>query len=249
MRLALCFTAFAALACADDRTIRFTNPITPRGLQETATIFRTVGQIRDVAPDQANSSFMVSGTPAELDFIEWMGHQLDRPANWQPTEQERNNPAAREYRLPPGERFGTARAFYLANLVQPRAMQEVLTILRTVLDLQIVFNFSEHPMLLYRGTPAQLDAVDWALKILDAPAGTAVPNEPWKFEARFFDLVRVYRLPADTTTKQVQELITVLRTKDNVMKVFSLSSPPMLVEAGTAAMLDQTARRIEALRQ
>jgi hypothetical protein len=249
MKLAICLTAFASLACADDRTIHFIHPVTARGMQEIATLFRTVGQIRDVEPDPANASFLVKGSPAELDFIEWMGHQLDHPANWQPTGQEKTNPAAREYRLAPGERNGIARSFHLESTLKPQTVQELLTILRTVLDVQMIFNYTDRQMLVYRGTPVQLDAVDWTLKILDSPADTPVPQEPMKLDARFFDLLRIYRLPPNTSTQQMQELIATLRTKDNVMKVFNLTSPPMLVEAGTAAMLDQTARRIDALRQ
>jgi hypothetical protein len=169
--------------------------------------------------------------------------------NWQPTEQEKSNPSAREYRLPPGERYGTARSFHLGNTLKPQAVQEVLTILRTVLDVQMIFNYTDRQMLVYRGTPVQMDAVDWTLKTLDSPADTPVPPEPVKLDTRFFDLLRIYRLPPNTSSQQMQDLITTLRTKDNVMKVFNLTSPPMLVEAGTAAMLDQTARRIDALRQ
>ena len=245
--LTLCLFAVVALVRADERTLQLTNPSTLRGMQEIATILRTVGDIKNLSLDAPHASFAVSGTPAELDFAEWIVHQVDRPAGWQPSEQDRNNPSTREYHLAPGTPNGVARAFYLTSTLQPRPTQETLTILRTVLDVQKIFNYTDHHILVYRGPAAQVEAVDWTLKILDSPAGTPVPTEPWRLDSKPFDLLRVFSLPPDTTSPQMQQLITVLRRDDFVMKVFSLSNPPLLVEAATAPMLDQTAKRIAEL--
>lgn len=243
MRTVIALLMFSSLSLAGDQAFRLVNPATPRGMQEIATILRTVGDVPDLKIDAEKMSIDVSGTDAQLAFSDWVFHQVDRPAGWTPTEQERKNPATREYQ---GLKEVT-RAFYLTNTPEPRQIQETLTILRTVLDVNRIFNYSETHTLIYRGPAAQLDAVEWLLKILDAPAGTAVPAAPWKLDSKPFDLARVFALPKDISPKAVQELITQLRIQDHVMKVFTRTAPPLLVEAGTAALLDQTAKRIAAL--
>jgi hypothetical protein len=248
MQFAVLALILCAAAFAEEPSIQFANPLGPRAVQEAATILRTVGDVQKLSIDGPKNSILVSGEPAVLDLAEWIAHQLDRPAGWQPSYQERNNPAVREYRLQPGVKFPAVRAFYPADPMQARTVQEIMTILRTVLDIQKVFPYSSANMFLYRGSQAQLDAVEWVMAALDAPPGTPAPAQPWKLEAVGpFDLLSVRALPADASQIQIQELIRTLRTDVHVMKVFSRTERPMLVMALNASMMDQAEKAITAM--
>src|SRR5665213_3159321 len=130
MRIAATFLAFAALACADERTLTIVNVPSNQAVQEIATVLRTVTNIPKLVIDPGGHAFNVDARPAYLDAAEWLIHQMDRPAGWQPSEQELLNPSTREYRLPPSEPAPVIRVYYLPQTVSQRDMQETLTVLR-----------------------------------------------------------------------------------------------------------------------
>ena len=210
MRLVALILALSTCAAADERTVTLVNGSSPMGLQEIATVLRTVVSISKLGLDAKNRSFDVEGTAAQLDASAWLISQLDKPAGWQPSEQEKENPSTREFRLPPTRTANVLRIYYLPQSTTLRGMQETLTILRTVLDLQKIFNYSTLHALVYVGTPVELDAVEWLLQSLSAGAVSA----PYLLtEGTPRDLVRVFPLPAEMTAQQVQQLLTELRMK------------------------------------
>src|SRR6266849_1515752 len=114
-----------------DRVVHLTTTPTPRDFQEMATALRTVAQIRDLTVDSEHNSFILHGTPSDLAMAEWLVRMMDKPANWQPSEQEAWNPSTREYRLSAG-RVPVVRVYYLINTTSTLGLQEIITVLRTV---------------------------------------------------------------------------------------------------------------------
>lgn len=106
-----------------------------------ATSIRVIAKIPNLTIDGAHNSFVLHGTPGDLAVAEWAIHMVDRPAGWRPTDQEIWNPATREYRTP-DERIPIARVYYLANPTSPRDSQEIITLIRTVADIQKIFCYS-----------------------------------------------------------------------------------------------------------
>jgi len=233
MRIVTLLVVLAVSAFAGERNLQLANPATQQSIQELATVIRTVGQIKTVNIERPGS-FHVEGTPGELDMAEWMLSHFDRPTGWRPNEQELKNPAARTFQ-------NSVRIFYLAADITPQSTQETLTILRTVLDTQKVFNFTAHRALVVRGTSTELEAIEWLLR---AMAGRAT-SEPYKLEDPRFDTLRVFPLAPATSPKQVQETLTRLRTDLRIQKIFNLSSPPTLVVRATAADMDRVAKSIQ----
>src|SRR2546425_13299655 len=76
-----------------ERVVHLTTTPTRRDFQEMATALRTVAQIRDLTVDSGHNSFVLHGTPSDLAMAEWLVHMMDRPAGWQPSDQETWNPA------------------------------------------------------------------------------------------------------------------------------------------------------------
>jgi hypothetical protein len=233
MRILTLLVVLAASAFAGERNVQLANPATQQSLQELATAIRTVGQIKTVNIE-APASFHIEGTPGELDMAEWMLTHFDRPTGWRPNEQELNNPAARTFQ-------NNVRIFYLAADITPQGTQETLTILRTVLDTQMVYNFTPHRALVARGTSPHLEAIEWVLKAMSS--GTI--SEPYKLEDPRFDTVRVFPLAPATSQKQIQETLTRLRMDLRIQKVFTLSSPPTIVVRATAADMDRVAKSLQ----
>lgn len=110
-----------------DTVFQFKNATSARALQEIATTLRTVANIRRVTVDAPAASLAVSGTPDELAAAAWLVAQLDKPAR-----------VALSLLQNQSAVFGGDHyvVYYLKNLSVPVGLQEAITTLRTVEDIQ-----------------------------------------------------------------------------------------------------------------
>jgi hypothetical protein len=150
--------------------VRLTNAPSDRALKEVATLLRTVTGSPYLSSNIAQSTIAITGTPEQLALAEWLSKVVDKPAGWRPSDSEYGNPTAREYKLP-SARDELAGVFYLRDTATPQAMQEILTVLRTVADVQKLFFRSEPKMIAYRADPSQANLIEWLLPKLDSPSG------------------------------------------------------------------------------
>jgi hypothetical protein len=236
---------FGTLAFAETRTVNLVNPVDALGSREILTLLRTVADVPSASMDAGRVT--IEGSVEQLGRAEWLVHQIDRPADWQPSQQERDNPATREY-------AGKIRIYFLANTPTPQAMQETLTILRTVLDTQRLFNYSRLHAVVLSGAQTQLDAVEWVLRQIDVPAGSVrVDSGLYRYVEEGpapFDTVEVFALPDDFTAQRLNEMVRTLRSRPiSVMKIFNRTIPPSLVVHATAAQIDQVAQAVAAVRK
>lgn len=234
MRQTALFLLAAVSLCAEERVFPMANAPGPQAGQELATILRTVLQLRELKLE--NGKFVTNGTAVQLAASEWLLHQLDRPAGWRPSEQEITNPATRDYQ-------GTVRVYCLPAETSPQTMQETLTILRTVLDVQKVFNYTQQKALVVADSRSQLEAIEWLLSAMNNVASSA----PYKLDGKPDDLVRVFALSRGGAT-EVQDLIKDLRGKLRIQKVFNKSAPALMVVRGKAAELDAAEKLIGSLK-
>jgi len=231
-------------AWADDRTIRLSNPPNEQGFQELATVLRTVGQIRTVSFDSAKALFTYEGDASQLALCAWLLRAMDKPIDWKPSDQERNNPAVRQLRPAPGA-DDVIRVWYLRSAGSPRDVQEMLTILRTVADVRMVFNYSPLRVLALRGTEATMDMADWLLAKMDLSSGEGA-SEVYAGKGAPGDLAQVFYLKPGSTGEELKSLLTELRRVGRVYKVFDRSTPPMMVVRGGPAELAKTREIIAA---
>lgn len=235
MRLTVLLLVAAASLSAEERVYPLANALTPEAGQEVATILRTVLSLREVKQEDG-PQFRIGGPGADFGASEWLLHRLDRPVGWRPSEQEMKNPATRDYQ-------SAVRVYYLPTETSVRSIQETLTILRTVLDVQKVFNYSQQKALIVGDTKAQLEAIEW---LLGAMTGT-VPSAPYKLEGKSDDMLRVFALPHGGAT-EVQNLIKDLRGKLRIQKVFNRTNPALVVVRGKATDLDAADKLIGSLK-
>jgi type II secretory pathway component GspD/PulD (secretin) len=228
---ALAAIFFASFAHAQ-QTFDFTNKPSPKGLQEVATVLRTVANIQNLSIDSVAATVTVTGTPDELATAGWIIHQLDQSA-----------PANSAQYVMPGKSDDVIRVFHLNHISPdtPQQMQEILTTLRTVGDIQRVFNDTALSDLVIRGPANQLALADYIIKGVDITPGTvtvsATPEFHYSESARPNDVVRVFYLSHTTTAQQMQEILTTLRTVAEIQKVFNYTALNALTIRGTASDL------------
>jgi type II secretory pathway component GspD/PulD (secretin) len=207
-------------------------------IQEALTILRTVADVQKVFNYTALSDLVVRGPAAQIAVSEYLINSIDVVKG--------SVTAGAEYQyLVPGQGSQVARVFYLAHASTPQAVQEILTVLRTVADIQKVFNFTPLNALAIRGTANDIAACDWLIQSLDIASAPATGQSASLREyhmpgnARVGDTVRVFYPTHIDTPAGIQQTITQLRTDLQIMKVFNRSSPTALVVRGSA---DQIAK-------
>jgi hypothetical protein len=163
-----CLLATAALAqtAGVDGSFHFTSPETPQSLQEGATVLRTVADIPQVSVDASLATLTFHGPADKVAAGLWMLGELDRPGG---------ETALHEYPMANGE---VARVNFLMNVTNTQGMQEVLTVLRTVADLQKVFNFTSRRAIVLRGSEGTVAFSEWILDRLNLPAQPALGTTP-----------------------------------------------------------------------
>jgi hypothetical protein len=228
-----CFTllfaaSLAAQTATQTQTFDFANKPGANGLKEVATLLRVVGKLDKASVDPATSAVTVTGTPDELALAGWMIRNLDQPS-----------PSPEPY-LVAGKSDDGIRMFHLARAASasPQAVQEIITVIRTVGDIQKVFNFTDHSDLVVRGTASELAFVQSMISSLDQtpnPQRAALAMSPefhydW---GRATDTVRVFYLAHSSQPQQIQEILTNLRTVLYVQRVFNFTPIAALVVRGT----------------
>jgi hypothetical protein len=223
-----CLLASAALAQTSgvDGSFHFTSPQTPQSLQEAATILRTVADIPQVSVDASLVTIAFHGPSDQVAAAQWILGELDKPGG---------ETAAHEYTMTNGD---VARVNFLTNVPNVQGMQEVLTVLRTVADLQKVFNFTSRQAIVLRGSQGTVAFTEWILDQLNLPAQQKPEATPREYTVtvnptpRSGNAARVNYLTNVSTPRGMQELLTVLRTVGDINQVFNYTNQRALVLRG-----------------
>jgi type II secretory pathway component GspD/PulD (secretin) len=202
-------------------TIRLVNAGTPQVLQEAATVLRTVCDVANLSVDTSTSSITVTGQPDLVALSEWTLTAIDAAG-----------PMAPQQYTVPGGKDDAVKVVYLANTNSQQGVQELLTQLRTVVDLAKVFNGPR--ALVFRGTSTQIAASSWLIAQLDRPFTPGAMPVSYPFGS---EQVRVYYLHNIASPKPTQELLTAIRMQLKVQHVFVSSAPRAIAIRGSADQL------------
>jgi hypothetical protein len=228
--------------------VRLTNAPSDKALKEIAVLLRAVTGSPYLSSNIAQSTIAITGTPEQLTLAEWLLKEVDKPADWRPSDSEYGNPTAREYKVP-GASDELARVFYLRGTATPQGVQEILTILRTVADVQKLFSRSEPKMIAYRADPSQANLIEWLLPKLDNPSGDLThSSDTFKVPAPARDgsddILQVFYLKPPVSRAEFNRLLMALRTSVYIQKTFGTLSPPVLVVRGSSAQISESEQLI-----
>lgn len=218
---------FASVAFGQevDRTFKLTNVTTAPGSQEIATLLRTVADIRNV--NAAVGTLTVKGTADQIATCEWLVPRLDVAVN---TNGEQQYAVA-------GNANDLLLVYGLAHTATTTGIQEIITTVRTVADIQKLYNVSAPRIVAMRGNAAQVALFKFLLVELDRavePRQNATVHE-YQVSPGGADSVVVYGLAHTATTIGIQEIITTLRTLADIQKIYNVSAPKILAMRGSAS--------------
>lgn len=147
-----------------------------------------------------------------------------------------------ELKVPGGD--DTVVVYGLAHTNEPQSIQEVLVILRTVLDIQRLFEVTEPKLLAIRCNPSQVQMVEWLLPLLDRTTADGSGSEA-RMPGGNDDVVHVFYLSHLIDLRRMNGLLTDIRKTVYIQKAFMRSTPPALVLRGTADQIATAGRMIE----
>ena len=185
-------------------------------LNEVATIMRTVGDIRQLSTNHSTNDIIVSGSEADTAFAAWLVKQLDN------TEPQSSGP----YSMPNGS---VAQILYLKHTGgQNAVLNEVVTTLRAVADVQRIFTYTPLQAIVLRASPTRLQAAEWLAAQVDVTTTDDARFQPHEYllQDSAGQVLRVLYAVHPTSLAGLNEMITTLRTVADIQAIFSRSTPP-----------------------
>jgi hypothetical protein len=222
-------------------SFHFANPQSARGFQEIATMLRTVGNIQHLSLDANSSSLAVSGTASEINLADWLIHELDQPSPRLPADGQTGDNSTHQFAIPEAK-DDVVQMFYLSHCDTPQSVQELLTVIRTVGNVQKTFNNTAVNSIAVRETADRLAMVAWIIHELDQASGSITPGvHEFRSSDQWTPVMRVFYLANNRTTKNLQETLTALRTKTFIRYAFNSSRLSAIIVGGTPAEIEQAA--------
>ena len=219
------------------RVVFVENAAQPQEMQELLTILRTVAYVQKVSIISSNHALVIRAPEWQILFSQWIIDQLNLPAGQKPDMTPREfTVGGPDYR---GLGHG-ARLNFLANVPKPQQQQELITVLRTVGEVQKVFSYRSRNALVLRAGDTDLERAEWLIQQLDSPAGRAAGTGTFTAPAGD-DVTRIFSVP-NANPQWLQGALRSMRTELNIRKTFSISSPGTLVVRDTADQVAAAAK-------
>jgi hypothetical protein len=216
----------ASAACGQvNQVFELTQHENQQQLQEMATLIRYTANIEQVSVDDLKASVVVEGIAGQIAVADWLVHQLDVPANAPLS-------GVHEYR-PPAATDDVVRVFYFSKAARPQDVQEIVTAIRSVADIQRLGVYNSLNAAAMRGTAQQITLAAWIVDQLDEPLTGAAP-QPHEYQLPGDDVARVFELTNPRTPQQLMEVVTLIRSIGDIRRMFLYGPRRALVLRATA---------------
>jgi type II secretory pathway component GspD/PulD (secretin) len=226
MRIILIALTVSVSFAQTNQVFQLTQNQTKQALQEIAVVLRGTGDIQQVSIDDLKGTLAVEGTPAQIATAAWLIHQMDLPANGPLS-------GVHEYRPPAAGNNDVVRVFYLSHVLKPQDIQEIVTAVRSVADIQRLRVYNALNAVAARGTNQQISLAAWMVDQLDQPANVAAPA-PHEYQLSGDDVARVFELTYPQTPQQLQEVVTLIRSIGDIRRLFFYYKQRAVVLRATA---------------
>ena len=211
MRFLIIALAASAVYGQTNQVFQLTQNENQQQLEEIATVLRGTADIQQVSVDDLKGTVAVEGTAGQIGMADWLVHQMDLPATGQLS-------GVHEYR-PTAGGDDVARVFYVNHAARPQELQEIVTCVRSVADIQRVFVYNPMRAAVVRGTNQQISLAAWMVDQLNQPANVAAPS-PHEYQLPGDDVAQVFELRYPQTPQQLQEIVVLIRAVGDIQRLF-----------------------------
>jgi hypothetical protein len=226
------------------RVFYLTHASTPHEVQEILTMVRSVANVPRLFVYNALNAAVIRGTNQQMSLAAWLVDQLNQPANTAA-------PAPHEYKLPGDD---VARVFELTHPQTRQQLQEIVTLIRSIGDIQRLFLCNERRAVALRGTAEQVALAAWLVSELDKPvdgqARTQDHSQPHEYRLPDSpdNLVRVFYLDSSQSAQDRQKVATQVRAMSGIMRLFVYNALGALAARGTDTQVATAEKVIEEMK-
>ncbi|HTS64759.1 MAG TPA: hypothetical protein VMH28_22200 [Candidatus Acidoferrales bacterium] len=234
--------ASVALGQGADRLVTLTHTDI-RGLQQIASIVRTIADTQNVSVDEANQTIAVHGTAGQAALAAWLCAELDRLPGGMSGSVRHDYPET-------VAGADKVQISYLAHVPAAAALQEMLNLTRAVGEIQRASGYPQLNAVVLRASPERMALADWLIGELDRPDAPAAQT-PHDYRAAFdarADTAQVIFLANTANPQALQEIINATRSVSDVQRVFPYNSLKALSLRGSAeqiALADWVIRELD----
>jgi hypothetical protein len=216
----------------------------PQDLQEIAVVLRSVAETQRLFVYNPMKAMVVRGTSQQISLAAWLVDQLNQPANVAA-------PAPHEYKLPGDD---VARVFELTYPQTRQQLQEIVTLIRSIGDIQRLFLCNERRAVALRGTVEQVALAAWLVSELDKPVDSQARTQDYSQPHEYRlpnspdNLVRVFYLDSSQSAQDRQKLATQVRVTSGIMRLFVYNALGALAARGTDTQVATAEKVIEEMK-
>lgn len=217
---------------------------TPQELQEIVTTLRSVADIPRLFVYNALKAVAARGTGQQMSLAAWMVDELNQPANVAA-------PLPHEYKLPGDD---VAQVFELVYPEMPQQLQEIVTLIRSVGDIQRLFVYNKRRAVVLRATAERMALAAWLVSELDKPANGQAPTQdsgaPHEFRLSNDpdNLVRVFDLTGFPSPEERRKVADQVRSTARIYRLFIYNALGVLAVRGTVGQVATAEKAIEEMR-
>jgi hypothetical protein len=236
---------FAQPPTHESRTVQFAHVDTERAYQEVLTVMRQVaGAMPEPPGDRSLHTVTLTGSADQLAIAEWIVKELDG------TEGELAQPGPR--RAPQQRQLAAGGKLvdivYLDSAAKPMEIQEVITTLRQVADVNHIFDYSPRAAIVFQAPPEQVRLAEWLVSTIEktpsAGKDQRASTDEYRMPGPNEDITRVFHWDSALTPPEVRQLVHTIRTDAKVMKAFTYFRTNSLAVRGTAAQLEMVSELV-----
>jgi hypothetical protein len=213
------------------------NASTIQTLQEVLTTLRTVADIAKVYQLSGPRIIILRGNARQIALAEFLIPHVDQPA------EPRQDPTVHTFQMS-GPTNDTAIVYGLAHAEKNLDLQQILTSLRTVLEIQKIYQVSGPRFLVMHDNANTIQMAEWLIRELDRQTADTIDIEA-RMPGGKDDVVHVFYLQHATSGNSMNSLLTDIRRTAHIMRAYTRSTPPALVLRGTANQIAMAAKMIE----
>src|SRR5882762_10049579 len=210
---------------------------TSQQLQEIVTNLRAIIDIKRLFIYDTLHALAVRGTGSQNAMATWLVNQLDQPIGVP-------SPAPNDYALSGDD---VTHVFNLSNPRVPMETQEMVTLIRSVADIQRIFTYNARKTIVVRTSPDRMALTAWLVKQLDRPAGTPSVTVQYTLPSGPDNIVGVFYLP-NPSRERLNKAATQVRTTARVQRLFTYGTLGALAVRGTVGQVATAEKVIEEMR-
>ena len=210
---------------------------TSQQLQEIVTNLRAIIDIKRLFIYDTLHAVAMRGTGSQIAMATWLVNQLDQAVGVP-------SPAPNDYALSGDD---VTHVFNLSNPRVPMETYEMVTLIRSVADVQRIFTYTVRKTIVVRTSPDHMALTAWLVKQLDRPASTPSVTVQYTLPSGPDNIVGVFYLP-NPSRESLNKAATQVRTTARVQRLFTYSTLGALAVRGTLEQLATAEKVIEEIR-